>query len=571
MKKSVFNILVIAFLFALFAALPVSADSSAYYRTYFSSGDIPSIDQALVTDMIGIQLADELTVGLTRQNETTGELELGMAVEYTVSEDGKVYTFKLLDNVPWVRFNPETDAVEEVKDCAGNVRYVTAHDFVYGAERTLRPDTASEYAYVASQIVNAEAYNLGENTDFTTVGVKALDDYTVEYTFNEPGVFNINILGMWMLHAMPSWLIEGDDCNEALGERWTETGAYQGYGPFTLEEWVHDSHLTIITNPFWPGTDVVPQPKIAGVKISLLEASAALAEYEAGNMDGAGIPSADYDRIMSDPAFQDQILTTADAIGTEFLIFNKWLAPTDDYRIRKALSLAIDKEAIVATLKAGIPAPYFVHPGVTGGPKEADYPELGFRYNPEEAKALIDEYCAEKGIKPEDIVVSYSFNTSESRKLLAETIQYMWQDTLGITVNLKNSEWAVFKVERQQGLDNIYRSTWVQDYLDANNFTADVFLCNAGYQTVTDWPSVDCAGADDPSYDEYESVVLQAGKESDVKVRESLYARSDEIIINEQAIINPVYWYASVSLRKPNVIAPVSMNGYERYEKWEIK
>jgi oligopeptide transport system substrate-binding protein len=98
---------------------------------------------------------------------------------------------------------------------------------------------------------------------------------------------------------------------------------------------------------------------------------------------------------MSDPAFQDQILTTADAIGTEFLIFNKWLAPTDDFRVRKALSLAIDKEAAVATLKAGIPAPYFVHPGVTGGPKEADYPELGFRYNPEEAKALIEGYRCE--------------------------------------------------------------------------------------------------------------------------------------------------------------------------------
>jgi len=561
-------------------AMPVLADEAKYFRTYFGSGDIPSIDQALVTDFIGIQLVDEMTVGIMRQNETTGLLEPGMATEYSVSDDGRVYTFKLLQNVPWVRYNPETKAVEEVKDCDGNVRYVTAHDFVYGAERTLRPETASGYAYVANLIEGAEAYNTpveeGEGTpvarpDFSTVGIKALDDFTIEYTFKEAGVFNLNILSMWMLHAMPSWIIDGDACNEALGERWTETGFYQGYGPFTLEEWVHDSHLTIIANPFWPGTEFVPKPKIAGVHYSLIDTSAALAEYEAGNMDEAGIPSADYDRIISDPAFKDQIKPSTDSVGTEFLIYNEWLPPTDDVRIRKALSLAVDKEAVVKTLKEGIAAPFYIHPGVDGAPKVEDYPDLGIMYDPEAAKALIDEYCKEKGIQPKDIVVTYSFNTSESRKMLAETIQYMWQNTLGITVNLKNSEWPVFKVERQQGLDNVYRSTWVQDYMDANNFTADVFLCGTGYSSVTDWPSKDCTDKSNPAYIEYEEVVKKAGKETDPKARAALYARSDEIIIEEEAIINPIYWYSSLVLRKPNIIAPETLTGYAHWEKWEIK
>ena len=96
--------------------MPVLADEAKYFRTYFGSGDIPSIDQALVTDFIGIQLVDEMTVGIMRQNETTGLLEPGMATEYSVSDAGRVYTFKLLQNVPWVRYNPETKAVEEVKD-----------------------------------------------------------------------------------------------------------------------------------------------------------------------------------------------------------------------------------------------------------------------------------------------------------------------------------------------------------------------------------------------------------------------------------------------------------------------
>ena len=104
-----------------------------------------------------------------------------------------------------------------------------------------------------------------------------------------------------MLHAMPRWVIEGDACTEGVAERWTESETYQGYGPFTLKEWIHDSHLTILANPFWPGTEEIPAPTIAGVIVHIMDSSAGLSEYEAGNMDTAGITAADYDRIMTDP------------------------------------------------------------------------------------------------------------------------------------------------------------------------------------------------------------------------------------------------------------------------------
>ncbi len=235
--------------------------------------------------------------------------------------------------------------MEEVKDCEGNVRYVNAHDFVYGTERTLRPETASEYAFlVNTSVVGAEAYNLGESSDFSTVGVKALDDYTLEISFIEDGVFNLNIVSMWMMHAMPAWIIEGDSCTEGLKERWTETGSYQGYGPFTLEEWVHDSVLTLVPNPFWPGIDSAPKPKIDGVSIRLIGDVMALSEYETGNMDSASIPAGDYDRIMSDPQFQDHLHYKPTSIGTDWLLYNPHLAPTDDVRVRLALGYAVDKE-----------------------------------------------------------------------------------------------------------------------------------------------------------------------------------------------------------------------------------
>jgi len=573
MKRNRIVLLISILMTMLLIASPAMAEGENIFRTSFNSGDIPSIDQALVTDFIGIQIADETTVGLLRQNEENGELEPGMAVEWTASDDKLVYTFKLLEGIPWVKYNPDTDAVEEVKDCAGNTRFVTAKDFVYGVERTLRPETASGYAFLVNQsIVGAADYNAGTTTDFSTVGVKALDDYTLEINFIEDGVFNLNIVSMWMMHAMPSWLIDGDDCNEGVAERWTESGIYEGYGPFTLKEWVHDSELTLIANPFWPGTDAVPQPKLSAIHYDLIGDVMALSEYEAGNMDYAVIPSGDYDRITTDPAYTDHLIYRPTSIGTEWLIYNPWLAPTDDIRVRQALSYAVDKDAVVKAVKAGETAPYFINPAVAGAPKKEDYPDLGIMYDPVKAKALIDEYCAEKGIKPADVKVIYSYSTSDANKLRAEAVQSMWQTNLGITVELQNSEWAVFKVERREGLANVYRSSWVQDYMDANNFTADVFLCPGGaYQPVTDWPSVGCKDVSDPVYVKYAEIIKAAGKETDTAKRAELYAQSEDILLKEVAIINPLNWNNSYVLMNPRITAPVSITGYERWEKWEVK
>ena len=573
MNKSKFSFLFLMLILACLTVTPAFSQAEKVFLTNFNSGDIPSIDQALVSDFIGIQLADELTVGLLRQNEENGELEPGMAVEWTASEDNLVYTFKLLEGIPWVTYNTQTNAVEEVKDCDGNVRTVTAQDFVYGTERTLRPATASSYAFLVNQaIVGAEDYNLDVTQDFSTVGIKAIDDATIEISFKEDGVFNLNIVSMWMMHAMPSWVIDGDACTEGLAERWSETGTYQGYGPFMLKEWTHDSHLILVKNPFWPGTDAVPQPKLDGVHYSLIGDVMALSEYEAGNMDYAIIPSGDYDRIITAPEYQDHLIYKPTSIGTEWLVYNPWLAPTDDVRVRQALNYAVDRQAVVDTVKAGEPAPYFVNPAVAGAPKPEDYPELGVGYDPEKAKALIDEYCAEKGIKPSDLTIVYSYNTTDAQKIRAETIQSMWVNTLGINVTLKNSDWAVFKVERNQGLDNVYRSSWVQDYMDANNFTADVFLCPGGaYQEITDWPSLACADLSNPKYVEYADVIKSAGKETDPIARAALYARGEEILIEEEAIINPLSWNNSYVLQNPRIIAPISVTGYERWEKWDIQ
>lgn len=532
--------------------------------------DIPTVDSALAWDVISIQLIEEMTVGLTRQNEETAELELAMATDYTVSEDGLTYTFTIREGVPWVRYNGVE--VEQVLDCEGNPRMVTAYDFEYGILRTANPETAADYAYLLSMTVQgAEPYINGETDDPSTVAVKALDDRTLEITFLRPAVYNLNIAGLWFAHAMPKWIIEGDECTEGRGQKWIETGFYQGYGPFTLKEWVHDAELTLIKNPFWPGDEVVPSPKLDEIHYTIIDVTPALAEYEAGNLHVSGIPSGDYDRVTTDPVLSQQLFQTY-SLGTEFYSYNTQLEPTNDVRVRRALSMAIDTQGLMDSItKDGMVAHWQTHPGAAGAPKPDLYPDLGIYYDPDQAKALIAEYCEEKGISPSDINIVLMYNTAETNKKRAEAVQQMWQDTLGINVQLTNQEWAVYRQARVQGNENVYRSSWVQDYPDANNFLAEVFGPGGAYQNVVDWPVEDLSQPyENEAFDRFMSLLEQAAVEEDPEARMDLYAQAEQILVYEEAVVVPLHWYASKVLVKPEVIRTQSLTGYDRFEKWDL-
>lgn len=531
-------------------------------RMNMGPGDIPTIDPALAVDVSGVQIIDETTVGLMRQNEENAQVELGMATEYSVSDDGLTYTFKIRDDVPWVRYDTPTGEVVKVQDCEGNDRMVTADDFAYGILRTLNPATASDYAYVLTPvIVGAAEYNDGTMTDTAKVGVSAVDPTTLEVNVTSPAVYNLNILGLWVAHAQPSWVIDGDDCTDARGERWTEQGFFQGYGPYTLKEWVHDANITLIKNPFWPGVDSTPQAKIEQLDWKFLDVSPALAEFEAGNLDIAGIPSGDMDRVKSDPEYKDMFGYTY-TIGTEFYAFNTQLAPTDDARVRKALSLAIDRQALVDNVNngSGEPAQWFCHPGAAGCPQLDKYPDLGAKYDPVQAKAVLDEYLQEKGVTADQLDIVLIFNTSESHKRRAEAIQQMWADTLGINAQLTNQEWAVYLKQRREGLENVYRGSWVQDYPDANNFTADVFGAGGAYSDVVDWTS-----------EAYDNLWKQGALETDPDKRMAFYADGEKILVEDEAVVAPLYWYRSPRLVRPEVEFLTSITSYDHYEKWDIK
>jgi oligopeptide transport system substrate-binding protein len=537
-------------------------------RFPFGYGDVPTLDPSISEDTSSITVVEETYVGLTRLDEVTSELHPGMATTWDISQDGKNYTFHLRNDVPWVRWDGEK--VVKVQDCEGNDRLVTARDFEYGIIRALKPETASPYAYVLAFAVDgAAAFNNGETDDPTTVGIKALDDWTLEVKFLEDAAYNANIIGLWTAMPIPQWVIEGTDCTDPRGDRWTEPGFFQSYGPFTLKEWIHDSTLTIVKNPFWPGDAVTSQPKVDEVVFYMLDEVPAMAEFEAGNLDAAAVPLADLDRVKADPVLSKQ-LVIAPSFCTYFYGFNTTAPYVDDARVRRALSLAVDRQGLVDNvLKGGQqPAQWFSRPGLAAAPTMDDHPDLGVKLNVDEANKLLDEYLAEKGLTKADLDITVMFNTSSGHQKIAEALQQMWKTNLGLDIKLTNQEWAVF-LDTIKGKDTpqIWRLGWCLDYPDANNFIREVCAANG---SSNPYENGEPAGGFMWKNDKFEELVAQAAVEKDPAKRLEMYAQAEQILVYEDAVMIPLYWYTRVTVTQPWIKRTFSAGGHERFEHWEV-
>ncbi len=536
-------------------------------------GDVPTLDPSLATDTSSIQILWETMMGLTRQDEVTNAVEPALATSWDISEDGTVYTFHLRDDISWVKYDWATEQVVQVKDCEDNPRMVTAKDIEYGMLRTLAPATGSNYAYVlAFAVAGAADYNDGKSEDPASVGVKVIDDYTLEITFLEPAAYNAAIAGMWVAYPEPSWLIDGDDCTEGQGDRWTETGFNQGFGPYALKEWIHDSTITLVKNPFWPA-DIAsaPQAKIEEVTFTMLDDTASFANYETGESDAAAVPLADIDRVKADPVLSKE-LVIAPNLCSYFYGFNTKAPVVDDVRVRRALSMAVDRQALIDNVLKGeqVPAQWFSRPGLAGAPTLEDHPNLGIKTDIPAAKAELQSYLDEKGVTADSLDLTLMFNTSSGHQKIAEAIQQMWKDNLGLNVKLVNQEWAVFlQTVRSDETPQIWRLGWCPDYSDANNFIREVMAVNGSSNPDKNADGIPDGGINWKN-DEFEALVLEAARELDPVKRVDLYAEAETLLVDTYAAIIPIYWYTRVTVTKPYVTRTFGSAGQESVDKWDI-
>jgi oligopeptide transport system substrate-binding protein len=525
-------------------------------RFALGPGDIPTLDPALASDTSSVQVIYETHPGLIRQHEETNEIEPGMAESWDIvnNDDGTMtVTFNLRNDIPWVRY--DGFEVVQVVDDEGNPRIVNAYDFEYGIKRMLNPETASDYAYVSVfALAGSGPFNAGEVETADDVMVKAVDDFTLEITFNDQAVYNIAIAGMWIHSATPQWIIE------ERGDRWTEPGFHQSYGPYALKEWVHDSYATLTVNPFWPGTDAIPYPKIEEIYLPFLDAIPSFAEYEAGNLDVSAVPLDDLDRVKADPTLSAE-LNINPVQCTYYYGFNTTKPFVDDVRVRRALSHAVDRQSLIDNVTKGgqEPAQWFSRPGLFGAPTMESHPDAGIKYDPEAAQAELQSYLDEKGLTAADLDLTLMFNTSSGHQKIAEAIQQMWKDVLGVDVKLSNQEWKVYLVTIQEDAPQIWRLGWCSDYAHANNFIKEVFGTGGHEESATNINS-----------EEMDAILAEAAFESDPAAAADLYAQAETIMVYDIAEIIPIYFYTGVGVTKPYVDRTFGVGGQQYFEKWDI-
>ncbi len=405
-------------------------------------GDPKTLDPQLNSASDASHVINNAYEGLLR--EVDGEMVAGVAESYTVSEDGLVYTFKLRES-KWSDGQP-----------------VTAGDFEFAWKRGADPKTASEYMYIfeSANILNAAEIARGEKS-IDELGVKAIDDQTFEVTLSIPTDFFIQLCGYTTMMPVRADMVDNEG-------GWAKDPAKAvSNGPFKLAEYKMGDQLVYVKNENYWNAENVTLEKIQYYMI--VDESTAYTKYSAGELDiNEFIPLDEMARLnVEDPTFY--ILPK---IGTYYYAYNMNSPQLQDVRVRKALALAVDQEQIVKDVARGgeiaatgfMPANVKDHEGKSFAEVAGDFGFTG-KANVEEAKALLAEAGYPNGEGLGEIEILY--NTSEKHKQIAEAIQEMLKQNLGITVKLTNQEWAVFQeTTNNNKFDNLARRGWIGDYND---------------------------------------------------------------------------------------------------------
>lgn len=525
-----------------------------YTGRQMGPSDIPTVDPGLVEDVPSAQIAWELFPELLRLDEETVEVNPGMATSYEVSEDGLTYTFHLLEEVPWVRYNADSGAVEQIMDESGNPRYVTAQDFVYGITRTANSETGSPYQYVLLPWIEG-AVEFSETGDPSVLGLTAVDDYTLEVRVPEASSVTPLIFAMWITAAQPQFAIE------EYGDLWIEPANIATYGPFALMEWQRGDggSLTLVDNPFWPGTDSIPQPELDQVVFRFLDDEPQLAEFEAGNLHVAEAPESAIDRILADENLS-AAYNVASGTCTYYYGFNTESPFFSDARVRRAFSMAIDREAIVENVtNAGeIPASFFALPSLVAAPTAEQFPDMGISTDLEAAQALWQEYVDETGTDPASFTPTLLYNDSALHASIAQAVQQQWNEAFGVNVQLAVQDFATYLETR--GEFDVYRAGWCFDYPDAHNFYYDTPFHSDGLsENDTHWSNA-----------EFDRLIDEAFVLEDPAARAELYAQAEQILVHDDAAMAPIYFYVTKDLTAPGVERTYSQITREAYEKWDL-
>lgn len=483
--------------------------------TFVLSNEPDSIDPTVTSNSFATPFLANCFEGLVTYDEN-GEVVPGNAESWESNDDLTVYTFHLRDGLKW------SDGSD-----------LTANDYVYSALRVLTPSTTAQYLNMISDyVVNGEEYYDGK-VGAEEVGVKALDDHTLEYTLKAPCPYFVDLVSMQVYFPVQKAAVE------ANGDKWTQSAdSYISNGPFKVTQInMGESYVLEKNENYWNAENVTLEKLTYRY---ILDTSTALTAFENGEVDGVRmVPSGDIARLKAEKSG----LNTAPIYGTVYYNFNCEKEPYNNPLVRKALNLAIDRDALinnVAQLDA-VPAYSFYAPGYVVDGKDltdgrSDF-DLSSTANPEEAKKALAEagYPDGEGFP----TVQLSFYSDDNVKKIAEAIKEMWEQNLGIKVEVSSADWAVFYSDVQAGNYEVAAMGWGADYINPMSFLpllyTDDITNNANYSNA-----------------DYDAAVDQIKVEKDPAKFAELVKKADEIASSEYAVL-PLYYKAENFLLKDYV------------------
>lgn len=482
---------------------------------YWGNGTEPqSLDPQIATGVPEHHVISAVMEGLVLKDRKTLEPRPGVAKTWDISDDGRVYTFYLRENAKW-----------------SNGDSHTAHDYVWSWWRALQTTLGNQYAYMLFPIKNAKRYYDGKTSDFSDVGVKAIDNRTLQVTLTNPTPYFLQLLDHYSLFPVHQATIEKFGRADERGTRWSYEGNLVGNGPYKLEEWKINRHITVTKNPYyWDEANV----SINSIVFKPVD-NAVTEErmFRAGALHVTSSIPADKIAIYQEKSAPELKITPY--LGTYFYRLNINTPQLQDKRVRRALGMAIDRKQLVDNITKGgqIPAYTMTPPGTMGY-----FPESTLNFDPEAAKRLLAEagYPNGEGFPPIEIL----YNTNEGHRKIAVALQEMWKNYLNIDIKLLNQEWKVYLATESAGDYQISRGGWIGDYVDPNNFL-DMFLCNGG-NNRTGWCN-----------EEYDRLILEvAPSQSSHEQRLKIFQQAETMLLEDMPII-PVYTYTSIKLLHPSV------------------
>lgn len=515
-----------------------SGDSSAeQVFNVVVSQEMPSADLSLATDTISFSALNNVYEGLYRLDADSTPQPAGAAEAAEVSEDGLTYKIKLREDAKWSNGDP-----------------VTAADYVYGWQRTVKPETASEYAYLFSPVKNADAITAGD-TDPSELGIKAVGDYELEITLEKATPYFDYLL------AFPSFFPQNQKVVEENGDQYASTSDNAVYnGPFVLTgfdgpgtdtEWAYEKN-----DQYWDKDTV----KLQTINVSVVkESSTALNLFQDGQADDVILTGELAQQMANDEAFISQ-----PEASTYYLEMNQRDedSPFRNENLRKAISYAIDRDALVTSIlgDGSIASSGLVPEGMTFSPGDhTDFTEAAgsvISYDQEKAKEYWEKAKEELGIDSLEFDILAS--DTDSTKKIIEYLQDTIEKTLdGVKVTLSPVPLSVRLDRSNAGDFDAVMAGWGADYADASSFT-DLFTTGNSYNRGQ-W-----------SNEEFDAAVKAAGttNANDPDKRWEDLVNAEKIIMNEQGVI-PVYQKAEAHLRAPKVKGVVAHAAGAQYDyKW---